>query len=89
MTPDEGPHLTPDLPPVTEAPALRGEVRPHPEESRIGRSAPLPIPYGPDRDSAAARRSGRRATSARRSQVPRDHRHGTGHRNDPPPTAHR
>jgi hypothetical protein len=45
--PPHPPHLTPDLPPAAEAPELPGAVRPHPEDSEVGRQAELPPPYGP------------------------------------------
>jgi hypothetical protein len=89
MTSDDGPHLTPDLPPGTEAPSLRGEVRPHPEESRIGRSAPLPIPSGTDRGDAAPRLSGRRGTANRSPRISHGTAPGSGRRRNPPPAAHR
>jgi hypothetical protein len=55
MTPEDHPHLTPDLPAAAEAPDLPGAMRPHPEDSPVGRRAMLPMPYGgsngiPDRE---------------------------------------
>jgi hypothetical protein len=47
-----GAHLTPDLPPVIEAPELRGAAHTRPEDSPVGRKAPLPPPYGERRPSA-------------------------------------